>query len=127
MSIDSYAFEFKHPSNVDLWIALDHNELNGNSFGYNAFPIVNRNTYLDLRSNPLKYLSEEVFHIFLENHSNGKNIIYLSGTPLDYYKQNQWLLTYRTELNLTDKLLYAKTVDRKDFWQTKASDYTKTL
>ena len=75
----------------------------------------------------MKYLSEEVFHIFLENHSNGKNSIYLFGTPLDYYKQNQWLLTYRTELNLTDKLIDVKTIDGKDFWQTKASDYTKTL
>ena len=87
--------------------------------------IVDRNTTLNMGENPsLQYLSVEAFHMYFDNTHNGKNTLNLYGSPLGYYKENQWLFDYKTELNLTDKLLYVNTTDGQDFWSTQYNEYT---
>ena len=111
---------------IDIHLS-DNIGLKGNSFAYNAFPIVNRNTTLSLYYiTNLKYLREDVFYVFLENRQYGQNIIDLKDSPLGYYKENEWLFEYMIKLNLTDKILHAKTTDGKDLWQAEANMFTST-
>jgi hypothetical protein len=131
-TIDAFAFAFTEASDNELTIDLQHNwdnskktGLNGETFGSSSFLVGNRRTSLLLGGNPgLKYLKEDPFHSFLENKANGINKIDLQGTYLDYDWQNEWMLEYRAQLQLVDKVLNARTVDGEELWSVAKSMWT---
>ena len=127
-TIESNAFELKHISNSVLNIILANNYgLTGDSFEDLSFNtgIINTTLFMEHFTN-FTILKRNVFHPFLENKPFGKNIINLSGSQLDYYEDNRWLLEYKTTLNLTDKIFGVKMIDGVDLWQSDHTKYNKT-
>ena len=124
-TIESNAFEFTQTSNSNFEIYLNDNYgIIGDSFEDLSFNTGNSSVILHFGNNPgLKYLKQSVFQQFLEK--SRKNVIDLEETPLDYYEDNRWLLEYKRELNLTDRIIYAKMVDGVDLWQSDPTKFTK--
>ena len=81
--IPSHAFDFRQFSNNTLTLYLDHNNLNGSSFGSGAFSNAKRPLSINLRSNKIDYINENVFRPFFSLNVNNK--IYIENTNNKYF------------------------------------------
>ncbi|CAG2101649.1 unnamed protein product [Medioppia subpectinata] len=104
------AFAFTYRNDERLTLRLESNSLTGYKLKAvgRVFPI-NRPLTITMGGNKdLHYLPEATFyHIFVEQASGQRNTLNMSGDQLEIDLNNEWLIRYKQELDLKDKLLSA--------------------
>ncbi|CAG2103165.1 unnamed protein product [Medioppia subpectinata] len=109
------AFMVKHTNVERLNIRLELNSLAGHSFTYEVFPI-NRPLKITMGGNKqLHYLPRSTFYYILAQ--TGDIVIDLKGDQMEIDVNNEWLVTYKDDINLKVKLTNAMGDDDRELLQ----------
>ncbi|CAG2163491.1 unnamed protein product, partial [Oppiella nova] len=102
VAIGDSAFQFPRANWDHITVNLEHNSLNGSSFGSHVFP-TNKVTTLMLAGN----VNLTPFYDFFEERGHDRNTCYMLGIPMEIDRYNMWLVDNIMIMKLDQKLLNA--------------------